>query len=175
MRLFVWLVSFIAVISCQSLYAQDDDTPEVYYPSTTSAPFAAGQQTGATDIVGDPKPSVIFLASQVIVFLIVLAGGVYLLIYYYKRGGLKPKSIANSQLLVSETKVLGNKQFLAVVEYGDQKMLLGVGPGMINHLCYLKNPYEEQALFGKEDTSDAAAMATDITAKLNAQKPPAHE
>ena len=39
--------------------------------------------------------------------------------------------------------MLGHRQFLVVVEYENQKMLLGVGPGTIEHLCYLEMPTPE--------------------------------
>jgi hypothetical protein len=45
---------------------------------------------------------------------------------------------------------LGNKQYLVVVEYDGQKILLGVGPGMINKLCYLGSAFEEK-LEGMEE------------------------
>lgn len=65
--------------------------------------------------------------------------------YCYKRGNLsKMLRKKDGKLKVSETHMLGNKQFLVVVEYSSQKILLGVGPGMINKLCYLNTPFEEK-------------------------------
>jgi flagellar protein FliO/FliZ len=62
---------------------------------------------------------------------------------YNCKGGLAFKRIgASNELKIRETKPLGNRQFLVVVEYGSQKMLLGVAPGVINHLCYLEDPAE---------------------------------
>lgn len=133
------------------LLAQDKvDKPEVYYPATREE-IAAG---GDSDVGGIrlPEPSITTLISQVFVFLVVLAGGAFLLRNYARRGKLTLKPNKSDQgLLVSETKPLGNKQFLVVVEYGPQKILLGVGPGMINHLCYLNNPYDASAVSAYEE------------------------
>jgi len=61
--------------------------------------------------------------------------------YYSKKGGVVLGKLASpGELRIRETKGLGNRQFLVVVEYGEQRMLLGVAPGVINHLCYLENP-----------------------------------
>lgn len=60
---------------------------------------------------------------------------------YSRKGGLSLNRLSSSNdLKIRETKPLGNRQFLIVVEYGEQKMLLGVAPGVINHLCYLEDP-----------------------------------
>lgn len=60
---------------------------------------------------------------------------------YNRKGGLSLNRLSsNNDLKIRETKPLGNRQFLVVVEYGEQKMLLGVAPGVINHLCYLEDP-----------------------------------
>lgn len=95
-----------------------------------------------------PQPSITSLVSQIVVFLIILAGVLLFALRYFKGGGLKGlKGKHSNYLNVTETKPLGNKQFLVVVECGPQKMLLGVGPGMINHLCYLNAPFDEKALY----------------------------
>lgn len=85
-------------------------------------------------------PSTTKLMTQTLFFLIVLASVAFGVLYLSKKGRLSlPSRNREGGLKVCETKMLGNKQFLMVVEYGDQKMLLGVGPGMINHLCYLND------------------------------------
>jgi flagellar biogenesis protein FliO len=65
----------------------------------------------------------------------VAAAGVYLLknggFPMQRHGGLEKK------LQVKETKALGNRQFLIVVEYESSKLLLGVTPGKIDYLCPL--------------------------------------
>ena len=41
------------------------------------------------------------------------------------------------KLQISETRMLGNRQFLIVAEYEDRKMLIGVCPGRIDYLATL--------------------------------------
>jgi flagellar biogenesis protein FliO len=66
-----------------------------------------------------------------------------LFLWFQRKGGLGiPGLQQNRDLKLLETKSLGNRQFLIVVQYGEQKMLLGVTPGQINHLCYLEDGAE---------------------------------
>lgn len=59
--------------------------------------------------------------------------------YFFKRGGFR-KSFSKGQgkLRVAETRMLGNRQFISVIEYEDQKILIGVGPGKIDYLTTLR-------------------------------------
>jgi flagellar protein FliO/FliZ len=86
---------------------------------------------------GSSQPYIYFIV------LVALAGaGLYLI----KRGlPLRAKKIGESRLQILETKMLGNRQFLVVVQYDDSKMLLGVGPGQIQLLCPLDSAEEEFA------------------------------
>jgi flagellar biogenesis protein FliO len=64
-----------------------------------------------------------------------LIGGAWFLL---KRGALgRPFAKSEGKLRVLETKMLGNRQFLMVVEYDDAKLLLGVCPGKIDYLTPL--------------------------------------
>ena len=56
---------------------------------------------------------------------------------FWKRGALVRSNSKQSKLNVLEMRMLGNKQFLLVVEYDGQRMLLGVSPGIIQHICIL--------------------------------------
>ncbi len=49
----------------------------------------------------------------------------------------QPKMKGLRKLQISETRMLGNRQFLLVAEYEDRKMLIGVCPGRIDYLCTL--------------------------------------
>ena len=89
------------------------------------------------------------LFAQVIVFLFLLAAMAVGIIRYIKKGTfslgkLKPIGTEN-RLLILETKMLGGRQYLTVVEYNEQKMLLGVSQGRIEQLCFLESVYEEEA------------------------------
>lgn len=56
---------------------------------------------------------------------------------FWKRGALVRSNSRQSKLQVLEMRMLGNKQFLLVVAYDGQRMLLGVSPGIIQHICIL--------------------------------------
>jgi len=71
---------------------------------------------------------------------VVIFGGLAFAAYYLVKRGLirKPFSKGEGRLRIAESRMLGNRQFLMVVEYDDQKILLGVGPGKIDYLTSLQ-------------------------------------
>src|SRR6478609_7642417 len=75
-----------------------------------------------------------------IALLIFVGVGLYLL----KNGtmGLRRQSGGDRKLQVLETRMLGSRQFLIVVQYDDSKVLLGVTPGKIDYLCPLESRTE---------------------------------
>jgi flagellar protein FliO/FliZ len=76
-------------------------------------------------------------------FLIValLAGGLYLTRNGF--GIMTQKAKGERKLVISETRTLGNRQFLIVAEYDNRKMLLGVCPGRIDYLSTLAGGSDE--------------------------------
>jgi flagellar protein FliO/FliZ len=56
-----------------------------------------------------------------------------------------PAALGGRQLTIAETKSLGNRQFLVVASYQDQKFLLGVCPGRIDLLSSLSTAPEAGA------------------------------
>lgn len=79
--------------------------------------------------------------AQMAVYLVLLVGlfgaGIYVL-----RNGIPTLRIGakiDRKLNIEETRSLGGRQFLVVAEYDGQRMLLGVCPGRIDHLCELKS------------------------------------
>jgi flagellar biogenesis protein FliO len=75
---------------------------------------------------------------RILGFLGILAVGAFLFTRFYK-GKKILSSIGKSRgkILISETHSLGNRQFLLVAEYENEKHLLGVSPGSIQHLTSL--------------------------------------
>lgn len=76
-----------------------------------------------------------------LLILALLAGGLY-----FTRSGFKflpRKRGAERKLVISETRTLGNRQFLIVAEYENRKMLLGVCPGRIDYLSTLSGGSDE--------------------------------
>jgi flagellar protein FliO/FliZ len=78
--------------------------------------------------------------SQLIVYFVVLAALAGAGLYFFKRGmPLRGSRGGENNLKLLETKMLGNRQFLVVAQYKDNKVLIGVGPGQIQYLCSLDN------------------------------------
>lgn len=66
---------------------------------------------------------------------VLLGGGVYFVKngrFIFQGGNKGPR-----KLQISETRMLGGRQFLVVAEYDDRKILLGVCQGRIDYLCNL--------------------------------------
>lgn len=108
------------------------DIPEV------AAPAQAMPAPAPAPMAMDYKPSGgsgAQLSLYLVLLLALLAGGAYLL-----RNGFtifQPKLKGERRLQISETRMLGNRQFLIVAQYEDRKMLIGVCPGRIDYLCTL--------------------------------------
>ncbi|MDQ8185951.1 flagellar biosynthetic protein FliO [Pelagicoccus sp. SDUM812002] len=71
----------------------------------------------------------------------VIIGALAVVVWFLFRSGIIRKKFSKSEgkLKIAETRMLGNRQFLSVVEYGSQKILIGVGPGKIDYLTTLQN------------------------------------
>lgn len=74
-----------------------------------------------------------------------LAGG----LFFYRNGfgALAQKNKTARKLEITETRMLGNRQFLMVAEYEGRKMLIGVCPGRIDYLCNLGGSGEKELNF----------------------------
>ena len=120
---------------------------QVIYPhgdqdSSAGAAMNAGSSS-STSNAASPSPvfapalssgGMLPAAGYLVVLGLLVAGAWYLL----KRGSLpRPFSKTEGKLRVLETRLLGNRQFLVVVEYDDAKMLLGVCQGRIDYLTPL--------------------------------------
>ena len=106
-------------------------------------PAGAGPSKEVATAVVAPTPpafkpesgGTVQLSLYLVLLLGLLGGGAWLL-----RSGLtifQPKLKGERKLQVSETRMLGNRQFLVVAEYEGRKMLLGVCPGRIDYLSTL--------------------------------------
>lgn len=98
----------------------------ILYPANGVAPVSAH---GLGETPGTANTAMSFLA-----LLGLCAGGYYLL---RRRSGFASSDKGLRKLNVSETRSLGNRQFLVVVEYENERVLLGVTPGKIDYLCPL--------------------------------------
>jgi flagellar biogenesis protein FliO len=112
------LLALVCALPCALAAAQ---------PSATPATFQVPQ---AAPDLGDVIPYFALL-------LVLAGGGIYLV-----KHGLPARGLRNAverKLQISEMRSLGNRQFLVVVEYEENKMLLGVAPGKIDYLCALES------------------------------------
>ena len=113
-------------------------TPKVLYPSTN-----------LSNLVGTPSAnSATGVGSLGTTFLVLVAfcGAGYYLLRRHPGFAANFKGAAR-KLTVSESRSLGNRQFLVVVEYESERMLLGVTPGKIDYLCPLRGPQGEPGAF----------------------------
>jgi len=103
---------------------------------------------------GSPGSLLSFLGYAVII------GCLALVVWYFsKRGSFRrPFSKASGKLNIAETRMLGNRQFISVVEYENQKILIGVGPGKIDYLTTLQDYGAE---FTAVDSESSEGVARD--------------
>lgn len=111
------------------------DPAEVIYPRGSAATQAAPAPAASSPFAPPSGGAGLSQAFAYVAVLGLLVGGAWLLV---KRGTLpRPFAKSEGRLKVLETKMLGNRQFLMVVEYEDAKMLLGVCQGRIDYLTPL--------------------------------------
>lgn len=130
-------LALATVAAQQSDPAQESPPPAPQPPATTVYGATEPRTTHGTYGEGHNLQFGLYLAALLGLF----AGGAYLV-----RNGFtvfQPKAKGDRKLLISETRVLGNRQFLIVAEYESRKMLLGVCPGRIDYLCTLAEPDRE--------------------------------
>ena len=73
--------------------------------------------------------------TQIILFLLFLTMVAYLIVRKHKRGDLLSlNKKKNSQLKILETKLLGNRQYIILIEINGTKKLIGVSHNQINSL-----------------------------------------
>lgn len=104
---------------------------------TVALPAARALGEGAAPLPfkADGGGSTFQLTMYLALLLALFAGGAYFL-----RNGFslfQPKIKGERKLEISETRMLGNRQFLVVAAYEDRKILIGVCPGRIDYLCTL--------------------------------------
>ncbi len=100
------------------------------FPSASPAPFPTYAPEGTL---------------QLVVYLVLIAALLVAGLYFTRSGfgGLGRKVKGERKLVISETRTLGNRQFLIVAEFENRKMLLGVCPGRIDYLSTLSGGGDE--------------------------------
>ncbi|MDR0393087.1 MAG: flagellar biosynthetic protein FliO [Puniceicoccales bacterium] len=86
----------------------------------------------------------ISLILQIGIFMVFVIVGTYVFAKFKQTHfSLKTKN-RPSQLSILETYALGNRQYLLVVAYNQQKFLLSVHPNGTRYLCTLNNTYDKK-------------------------------
>ncbi len=125
-------------------------------PTALPPPLASGSHSllgggGGVSLVG-----------YALTILVLGAAGLTLLL----RGGLlgvswgTPK--APRKLHIEESRTVGNRQHLAVVEYEGRRVLLGISPGRIDYLCGLDPEASEHSQGFSQTLSDVSSSAPSL-------------
>ena len=132
MRFF--LPVLLSAVLAGPLAAQTTDSEaEVFYPRTAEEASSEATETERTPSPAGGSTFVMFTGYGAV--LAVLGVGVF---FALKRGGWRNvMKRSEGRLQVSETRMLGNRQFIMVVEYEDSRLLVGVSPGRIELLTPL--------------------------------------
>ncbi|WP_404423650.1 flagellar biosynthetic protein FliO [Nibricoccus sp. IMCC34717] len=102
----------------------------IIYPKNAQAPAGAARSDEARG------PSWLALAA-------VLLAGAGAWVLWQKKRGTGPLGQMTHKLSVEETKSLGNRQYLVVARYEDQRFLLGITPGQIQLISKLEAAAKE--------------------------------
>ncbi len=135
--------AFFGIAGVASVYGQTEENSEpeqLVYPSSASegAADAEGGETVYSDLMSEGG-SAAGMVVTILGYLIILGGLGVAAWFLFKRGVIrKPFSNAEGKLKIAESRMLGNRQYIMVVEYEDNKILLGVGPGKIDYLTSLQ-------------------------------------
>ena len=152
MRKQAWRLALAAVLALTwpaAMEATDTGAVQSTEEKQTSQPSeSAASPTPSVAKPTSPAPSMDVLGRML--GYTVLVACLAFLSYYFLKHGLplyRARNNEEKKLHVLEMKSLGNRQFLLVIGYDDQRLLLGVTPGKIDYLCPLDAPHSVGADF----------------------------
>ena len=160
MRNRAWRFALMAILAClcsMAVMAADPD------PSPEGAEVTPPKNSSPSNSLGSfdskaPSPGLDELGRMM--GYILLFGAVAVAGFYFLKNGFAfnlNRSNEPKKLQVLEMRSLGNRQFLLVVGYEEQRFLLGVTPGKIDYLCTLDST--------GGTTRDFGAMMEDVIKK----------
>jgi flagellar biogenesis protein FliO len=124
----------------------------VFFTTGYTQEAKAGEQTAETEQVFNPKTRMASGAEShvspyflVTIYAVLFAGGGYCVYLLSKKKMLGGFTISktNKAIKIIETTMLGNRQFLVLVECEGEKFLLGVGNGFINKISSIGTRIED--------------------------------
>lgn len=89
--------------------------------------------------------------TTVVLFLSMLGAGALLFRYYQTKANGGHARLDGGHLKILESKALGGKQYLVVAECDGKRMLLGISPGMMRHLCFLNEDAPKETVHEDEE------------------------
>ena len=132
---FTWMA--VGATDLMGQVEESEDSQMVYPSSASDTEGTEGQSELYEDLMPD-NGSGVGMAVTILGYLVIIGGMCVAAWYLFKRGVIrKPFSSSEGKLKVAESRMLGNRQYIMVVEYEDKKILLGVGPGKIDYLTSL--------------------------------------
>ena len=141
MRLLALVAIYVLPVALPDLIAQSDtvEASQVVYPNSSSSENGEGAEGEVYSGILSEGGSPIGMVVSILGYLLILGAMAVAAWYLFKRGVFrKPFSNKEGKLNIAESRMLGNRQYIMVVEYEDNKILLGVGPGKIDYLTSLQ-------------------------------------
>ena len=141
MRILALVAIYVLPVALPDLIAQSDtvEASQVVYPNSSSSENGEGAEGEVYSGILSEGGSPIGMVVTILGYLLILGAMGVAAWYLFKRGVFrKPFSNKEGKLNIAESRMLGNRQYIMVVEYEDNKILLGVGPGKIDYLTSLQ-------------------------------------
>ena len=141
MRILALVAIYVLPVALPDLIAQSDtvEASQVVYPNSSSSDNGEGAEGEVYSGILSEGGSPIGMFVTILGYLLILGAMGVAAWYLFKRGVFrKPFSNKEGKLNIAESRMLGNRQYIMVVEYEDNKILLGVGPGKIDYLTSLQ-------------------------------------
>ena len=141
----------------------------------TPPPGAVGKSPEKLTPSGSKKPAPAIPKETLFWLYGILFLGVGFFAYkFWKKGALVRSNSKQSKLQVLEMRMLGNKQFLLVAEYDGHRMLLGVSPGIIQHICILGENHQPSSTPPGTDFSELLGSGHTLTPKAPSRPDSVH-
>jgi flagellar biogenesis protein FliO len=124
-------VVMTGALFASSAFAIDPTSNDVITPSAKAAQIGKDSASG--------KASDGMMAPMIFAVVAVVVLGAYFFVRYSRNRLGKFSQNSQGAIEICRTRSLGSKQFLVVVQVEGRRMLIGVGPTFMTHLCDLES------------------------------------